>query len=134
MPTSIAAFLTNATPHQKLLVEQVRDEQLKLGMKPRDDSLLTVQYACGETDVEYKDPADVAGDLVAVDQIYQSTLYPEVVTETLRLVARWLRRKYHLPWGDTWAIVREHGPTMVKLYCLDVCPTRPSRESARGCP
>lgn len=136
---SVNAFLQNeASVQQRAVIEDVRAQQRAMGMEPRDDSALTVQYARGEADTLclYVDPADVANDLVAVDLVYQTTLYQEIVEDTLRFVANWLHRKYRLPWGDTWAIVRAYVPTMVKLYCIDscVCRQQPARLAWGGGP
>lgn len=119
--TSVAAFLQDATVEQRAAVERVHANQRAMGMQPRDDSSLTVQYAIGDVDTLYVDAADVANDLVAVDLVYQTTLYQEIVEQTLRSIAAWLRHQYRLPWGDTWTIVRAYVPTMVKLYCVDAC-------------
>jgi hypothetical protein len=122
MVASVEEFLRHeATEEQRVAVSNVLDAQLLMGMKPRDDSTLTVQYARGLVDWLYADATDVANDLVAVNFVYEKTLYNEIVRETLREVAEWLRNMYRLSWGDTWQIVRVYAPTMVKLYCVDSC-------------
>jgi len=89
-----------------------------MGMHPRDDSRLTVLYAHGACDPEYATAFDVAHELWMVDQIYKTTLYGEVVEDTLRCIAARLREAYALSWSATWQIVRFYAPTMLKLYML----------------
>ena len=120
--TSVATFMLDATESQRATVAGICAIQRSMGMNPRDDSLLTVNYALGQTGSLYKSPYEVAQDLTAVDLIYETTLYAEIVEDLMRCIAAWIEAAYGLPWGDVWALVRAFAPTMIKLYCVDACP------------
>lgn len=120
--TSVATFMLDATESQRATVAGICAIQRSMGMNPRDDSLLTVNYALGQTGSLYKSPYEVAQDLTAVDLIYETTLYAEIVEDLMRRIAAWIEAAYGLPWGDVWALVRAFAPTMIKLYCVDACP------------
>jgi hypothetical protein len=96
-------------------IKEVHDFQRKLGMDPRNDSKLTLMYANGETELSAE---EVAKELMAVDFIYKKTLYGELIEEYMRDIALKIRRKYRIPWGDTWNIVRFYAPSALKLQCL----------------
>ena len=93
----------------------VHELQRQMNMEPRKDSRLTHQYANAEIDW---DATQVANELVAVDFIYKNTLYGEFIEEYMRSLANIIRAEYHIPWGDTWEIVRFYAPTALKLQCL----------------
>jgi hypothetical protein len=119
---SVTTFLIDATECQRATVAHVCAIQREMGMVPRDDSLLTVQYALGTAGPMYRSPREVAQDLKAVDLIYQMTLYGDIVEDVMRRVAEWIKDSYDLPWGEVWTLVRAFVPTMIKLYCVDACP------------
>ena len=100
------------------LYQAVCDAQRALGMEPRTDSRLTRSFVEGTAEPEYSSPETVAHELVMTHHIYSSTLYGDIIEEVMRNVAGWMRRKYKLPWGDTWTIVRFYVPTMLKLHCM----------------
>ena len=98
-------------------IDLVRNAQRLLGMEPRNDSQLTFNYACGlleEDDV----PSAIANELVIVDKIYQSSPYAYIIEDVLREIAEHFKKKYGLPWPETWEMVRFYGPTMLKMYCI----------------
>lgn len=100
-------------------VDQVHAEQRRLGMSPRTDSRLTLQWAAGAADPEYQTAHQVAHELVVTDHVYRTTLYGEIIEVVMRNVATFLRKTYRgLTWSDTWDIVRFYVPTMLKLHCL----------------
>jgi hypothetical protein len=99
--------------------EQVLSEQRRLGMEPRQDSRLTLQFADGTCDAEYRTATDVAEELVMVDRIHKQTLYGDIIAETMRAVANKLKREYRVvSWTVLWDIVRFYVPTMLKIHCL----------------
>lgn len=115
MPFQLEAALSELTPEARERAAQVCAAQRARGMEPRDDSLLTFQFAAGTID----GTADtIAAELVFVDRIYHETPYGECVEEVLRKVAAGLKQRHKLTWTETWTIVRFYGPTMLKLWCL----------------
>ena len=99
-------------------LQQLHDMQRAMGMEPRKDSHLTTQWVEGNADPVYETVTDVAHELVFVDYIYQHTLYGEVIEESMRLLAEWVRAEFRIPWTQTWELVRWYAPTMLKLYFL----------------
>ena len=97
-------------------VEWVHSAQRQYGMDPRNDSILTYKYAIGENEDDV--PSAIAAELVFVDKLYKQTPYGRLLEDVLRGIADSMKRKYNLPWNETWEIVRFYGPTMLKLYCL----------------
>lgn len=94
-------------------------EQHRLGMAPRSDSRLTVQYAHGSCDPVYTTAAVVAQELVLVDFVFHETLYGEIVEDVMRAVAHRLKRQYRrTSWHDVWDVTRFYVPAMLKAYCL----------------
>ena len=98
-------------------IELVHLAQRRLGMEPRDDSLLTYKYACGELEEDGYVPSSVANELYIVDSLYQTTQYGTLIEDVLREIASIVKKKYKISWDDTWTIVRFYGPTMLKMYC-----------------
>lgn len=99
--------------------ETVHQALLSLGAEPRSDSELTAKYAHGVADPTYVLPEDVAHTLFAVDFVYKRTLYPEIVSDAMRIVANRLKRQYeHLSWTAIWNVVRFYAPTALKVQCL----------------
>ena len=105
------------TPADRL--EAVHCEQRRLGMEPRADSRLALQFASGTCEQEYQTAAQVAEELVLVDRIYKTTLYGEIIEETMRAIANRIKREYRvIPWAVVWEIVRFYVPTMLKIHCM----------------
>lgn len=99
-------------------IDLVHAAQRRLGMDPRDDSMLTFNYANGILDDdESLLPSTVANELYIVDRIHKSTNYGRIIEDVMREIADHVRNKYRLSWADTWDIVRFYVPTMLKLYC-----------------
>lgn len=98
-------------------VHAVFAAQLQLGMQPRNDSVLTFNYA-----VDNAEPGDspiaIARELVVVNYIFQNTNYGAIVEEVLRALSNSVKSRYGLTWKQSWDIVRFYGPTIVKLYCV----------------
>lgn len=90
--------------------------QRHLGMEPREDSKLTELFADGLVPMP---PDMVARELLCTDQIYQKTLYGELIEDFMRAVADRLRARHpKLSWSATWTIVRFYGPIALKLLCV----------------
>ena len=107
------------TEHATPLLDQVHAEQRRLGMEPRADSRLALQFSNGTCDPEYRSATEVAEELILVDHIYKTTLYGEIIEETMRAVANRLKRQHRVvPWATIWEIVRFYVPTMLKIHCL----------------
>ena len=119
MGFSITKELASIPIENRAMVEsrlnEVRHRQLKLGMQPRDDSQLTFRFALGMLDAD-ETAATVANELIIVDALYKKTPYGDIIEDVLREIAHHVRKRYRLPWGDTWDIVRFYGPTMLKLH------------------
>ena len=101
----------------------VVEEQHRLGMAPRTDSRLTIQYARGTCDPIYSTASVVAQELVLVDFVFRETLYGEIVEDVMRAVAHRLKKTYRrASWHDVWDVTKFYVPTMLKLYCLMSTP------------
>ena len=108
------------TDEQLQRMRDVHAEQVALGMAPRSDSRLTLQYATRSCDPEYATARCVAEELVLVDFFHQSTLYPEIIEAVMRKVAHALKQEFPVvPWGSVWSSVRFYVPTILKLFCID---------------
>lgn len=108
-------------------VAMVHAAQERLGMEPRDDSILTFKYATNQLEDEDV-PSAIASELFIVDRIHKETPYSSIIEDVLRDMADFVRRKYRLDWTTTWQIVRFYGPTMLKLYCVKHSQTIASYE------
>lgn len=97
-------------------IRQIHTAQQRIGMIPRDDSVLTFKYAIEDPEVDDV-PSSIANELYIVDMLYQKTSYGRILEPALREIAAYVKRRYRIPWGDVWNIVRFFGPTMLKLYC-----------------
>jgi len=98
-------------------IRQIHAAQQRIGMTPRDDSLLTFKYAVEELDDDNDVPSSIANELFIVDMLYKETSYGRILEPALREIAAYVKKKYNIPWGDVWDMVRFFGPTMLKLYC-----------------
>ena len=121
MPFDLTESIDALSPSKRELaiqrVEWVQSAQRQQGMEPRNDSILTYKYAIGEHD-EDDVPSSIAAELIFVDKLYKQTEYGRLLEDVLRGISESMKRKYNLPWNETWEIVRFYGPTMLKLYCL----------------
>ena len=103
----------------QLRIEEVHAAQRAMGMEPRRDSRLTQQFALGTAPREYPTAITVAQELVIVDHIFRTTLYGEIIEQTMRDVAKVLKQRYRrVPWKIIWEVVRFYVPDMLKLHCL----------------
>lgn len=122
MGFSVNAEVAKLSPSRKdevtRRIDLVHAAQRRLGMDPRDDSMLTFNYANGVLDDdENLLPSTVANELFIVDRIHKTTNYARIIEDVMREVAEHVRNKYRLSWTDTWEIVRFYVPTMLKLHC-----------------
>lgn len=127
MGFSIENELAALSPETRTRVEsglaEVWAKQRALGMEPRDDSQLTFNFASGRLSDDTAE--SVAQELVAVDRIFKTTRYPDIVQDALPLIANHLKQRYkYLTWTEVWEIARFYGPTMLKLYCAKQPATR----------
>ena len=118
MKFNIAEHAANLTDDQKLKIDEVHKCQIHRGMTPRNDSILTYNYALGNVPDYLNDAETVAKELVAVDYIFKNTNYSAIIEDVMREVAHHLKYKYHLDWNTTWEIARFYVPEMLKLYCV----------------
>ena len=118
------AFLLDATPEEMLRLEILHAHQRYIGMHPRRDSRLSIDYAKGNVHWMYTHPMVVAEELYIIDDLYRSTLYGNIIEEVMRLVAAHYKDKYNASWSETWRIVRFHVPLMLKMYCIEVFQKR----------
>ena len=96
-------------------INEVHEQQRRMGMTPRTDSELTWKYAMCDIDDTSE---NVANELVFVDEIFKKTRYTLIEHDALRLLAHDIRRKYKLGWKDTWNIAARYGPTVLKMQCI----------------
>ena len=99
-------------------LDELRSEQLKLGMEPRHDSVLSMLYAQGNVPDELKNVKVVAKELKIVDHIYKHTNYSNIIEDVMREIAHHIHFKYRIEWDTTWDIVRFYVPDMLKLYSV----------------
>ena len=118
MKFNLAEQSKNLTNDQLERIELVKKEQLKLGMTPRNDSILTYNFATDNVPDYLNKAETVAQELVIVDYIYNNTNYATIIEDVMREVAGHIRYKYRLDWNTTWEIVRFYVPDMLKLYCI----------------
>lgn len=121
MPFDLTESIDALSPTRRNVASErvawVQSVQRQLGMEPRNDSLLTYKYAIGEVNDDDV-PSTIAKELVFVDELYRTSNYGAILEEALRAIAEAMKRKYNLPWAETWEVVRFYGPTMIKLYCV----------------
>ena len=99
--------------------------QYRLGMTPRNDSVLTERYAMGQTlDFGHVTADEIARELMATDFIYKNTLYGEVIQDFMRDAAETLRDMYGLSWSAAWKIIRAYAPNALKLMMLSASGVR----------
>ena len=103
---------------QLMRISEVTDEQSKIGMVPRNDSILTYNYAISNIPDYMNDAKVIANELLIVDHIYQNTNYGSIIEDVMREIAEHFRFKYRLDWKVTWELVRFYIPDMLKLYCI----------------
>ena len=122
MSSKLDSFLDSATEDEKRKVNIIREEQARIGMVTRNDSQLTIEFACGRLKEEDGYGADgicVVEELFIVDQIFKTTLYGEIIQDVMRAIAYWIKANFCISWPDTWKLVRFYIPEMLKMYCLD---------------
>jgi hypothetical protein len=86
---------------------------------PRDDSQLTYNYATGHVDDFMDNPQIIARELHAVNQIYTMTDYKDILEDTMRQIAYYLKEKHRfLNWNEVWSITKFYVPDMVKMHCV----------------
>lgn len=110
--------MSSLSSDQLARVEEVRSEQMRLGMQPRNDSILTYNFAIQKIDEHLNDATKVAQELYHVDYIYKNTEYASIVEDVMREIARLVHFKYKLDWNTAWEIVRFYVPDMLKMYCI----------------
>ena len=115
---SFVLFLKKKMITANELRQQIHDLQRIRGMEPRHDSRLTEQFVNGVCDPVYQTVHDVVDELVMVDRIHRTTLYPDVIEEVLRDLALCVRKKTNLSWTQTWDVVKFYGPTLLKLHMI----------------
>lgn len=118
MSFNLNDHIAKLSESENLKLKKVQEEQLKLNMTPRNDSILTYNYAKGNVPDYLNDPLIVAKELVAVDFVYSKTNYGSLIEDVMREIADHVRSKYRLDWNTTWEIVRFYVPDMLKLYCM----------------
>ena len=96
-------------------IQDVHNEQLTLNMLPRNDSKLTFMYATNKLSMTAR---EVAHELMCVDYIFQNTNYQQIIEETMREVAGYIKKTYKISWDLTWALIRRYLPTALKMYCI----------------
>ena len=99
-------------------IDDVRRAQTALCMTPRNDSILTYNYAIGDVPDYMDDAKVVAEELVIVDHIHANTNYATIIEDVMREIASFIHFKYNIDWTSTWEMVRFYVPDMLKLYCV----------------
>ena len=99
-------------------VDEVRQMQIKFGMEPRDDSILTYRYAIGDVPDYLNSSESVAKELVIVDYIFKNSNYGQIIEEVMREVAGFIHFKHKLDWVSAWDITRFYVPDMLKMYMI----------------
>ena len=118
MKFNLETRLSTLNEAQLSRIEDVRRAQATLGMTPRNDSILTYNYAIGDIPDYMDDPKVVAKELVIVDHIYANTNYATIIEDVMREIASFIHFKYKIDWTSTWEMVRFYVPDMLKLYCI----------------
>ena len=118
MGFDLADKVATLSQDQLLRIDLVNSEQLRLGMIPRNDSLLTYNFAIGNVPPYFENPETVAREIYVVSRIYDDTMYGQLIESVMRKIANHVHYKYKLEWGDTWEIVRFYVPSMLKFYCV----------------
>lgn len=118
MGFNLAEHMKDLNENQLKKIEIVRENQKKLGMTPRNDSILTYNFAIGDVPDYLNDPDRVAEELVMVNYIHEKTNYANIIEDVMREIANHIHFKYKLDWNSTWDIVRFYVPDMLKLYCV----------------
>ena len=118
MPFNLSDHADKMTEEQLSKIDQVKEEQMKIGMQPRNDSILTYNYATGNVPEYLNSPFIIAHELKIVDYIYKNTDYGSIIEDVMREIANFIKRKYRLDWNTTWEMVRFYVPDMLKMYCI----------------
>ena len=122
--TSVSVYIENLpTSVRNVAQERVAEVyriQRQFGMEPRDDSILTIQYATGQLSSQVS-AESIAKELIIVDRIHKETAYSTILEETMRKVTNFMHQRFpHIMWGDLWKITRIYLPEIIKLYCIRV--------------
>ena len=120
MTFNIQTHLENMTPDQLERMEHVKRHQRQYNMEPRDDSILTYNYACGNIPDYLDNPKVIADELIIVDYIHKNSMYGRIIQDVMREIAAILKYKYKLNWNTTWELTRFYVPDMLKLYCMRI--------------
>jgi len=96
-------------------MSQVHDAQAVLQMAPRTDSRLTLMYATGHLNATAR---EVAHELMCVDHIMGHTNYDQIIEESMRRIAAYVKSTYKIDWTSTWEIVRKYVPTALKMHSV----------------
>ena len=118
MRFNLGEHMKNLNENQLKKIQIVQNEQKKFGMMPRNDSILTYNYAIGEIPDYLNDPEKVAQELIIVNHIHEHTNYANIIEDVMREIANHIHFKYKLDWNTTWEIVKFYIPDMLKLYCV----------------
>lgn len=118
MGFNLAERTASLTEEQAKRLQKVKDEQLRIGMTPRNDSILTYNFAIRDVPDYLDDAKTVAHELAIVDFIHKNTKYGELIEDVMREVASHICSKYRLDWTTTWKLTRFYVPDMLKLYCV----------------
>lgn len=122
--TSVSLYIENLPTSVRNVVQErvteIHQLQRHFGMEPRDDSILTLQYAIGQLNSHVRGES-IAKELVIVDRIHKQTAYSSILEETMRKVTNFMHEKYpFIMWGDLWKITRFYLTEIIKLYCIRV--------------
>lgn len=83
----------------------------------RDDSRLAFRFVRGE--VRNMSAYDVVHEMACMQFLCEKTAYQSVLPQYLRSLASHVRNEFQLPWQDTWRIVSELGPELLKSDILE---------------
>jgi hypothetical protein len=119
MPFNLDEHKNELSQTELECISNIHEEQCKLNMIPRNDSLLTYNFAKKNAPTYITDEKAVAHELFVVDQIYQNTNYANIIEDTMREIAAFIHFKYNLDWTKTWEIVRFYVPDILKMFCAE---------------
>lgn len=102
---------------------QTRLDALQQGLSAhafplRSDSRLAFLWASEQLHCTW-DAREVCHEIMSVQFICAQTSYTELLSPFLRALAERMKTHHGLrSWGETWRIVREYGPDLLKVVAL----------------
>lgn len=118
MTFNLDEHMQNLNEDQVEKIKTIQRTQRELGMTPRNDSILTYNFALGNVPDFMNDSNVIAQELVIVNHIHTTTNYSQIIESVMREIAQHVHFKYKLDWNTTWDIVKFYVPDMLKLYCV----------------